>query len=81
MKKGVGAPKRELINGKELDRNDPINAHKLPTAGTLAQEHGVSAPTIKRDGQYVAAIEKIKEVDPDINTKISTGKFLPKKTF
>lgn len=33
--------------GKTLDQNDPINAHKLPTAEKLAQEHGVTEKTIK----------------------------------
>lgn len=78
-KKDIGAPKREEVNGKELGQNDPIKTHKFPTAEKLAEEHGVSASTIKRDGKYAEAVEKVKDIDPNINKKISTGNAPPKK--
>jgi len=37
------------------DQNDTCH-----TAGRLAKEHGVSAPTIKRDGKFAEAVEKLK---------------------
>lgn len=41
----------------EKDQNDPFQ----PTADRLATEYKVSAPTIKRDGQYAAAVDKLAE--------------------
>lgn len=55
------------------DQNDT-----LPTADRLAVEHGVSAPTIKRDGQYAAAVEKAAALDPDLPRKVATGEAPPK---
>lgn len=56
------------------DQND-----LLKTAEKLAIEHGVSAPTIRRDSQFAAAVEKVKEIDPEINKKVATGNSPPKK--
>jgi len=40
---------------EQSDQND----RSAKTAERLAAEHGVSSPTIRRDGQYAAAIEKV----------------------
>jgi len=48
LKKVVGKP-----SGTILGQNDPIS-----TADRLAKEHGVSAPTIKRDGKVADFLEK-----------------------
>jgi phage N-6-adenine-methyltransferase len=42
-------------------RSDDSRAQSDPlkTADRLAKEHGVSAPTIKRDGQYAEAVDKL----------------------
>jgi phage N-6-adenine-methyltransferase len=39
-------------------------------AENLASQHGVSARTIKNDGQFANDIEKLKEIIPDIEQKI-----------
>jgi len=38
----------------------------LPTAEVLAQQHGVSPATVKRAGQYAAAVDAIAKALPDI---------------
>ena len=51
------------IGGSSKDQNDPC----LPesTADRLATEYKVSAPTIKRDGQYAAAVDTLASVGID----------------
>ncbi len=67
-KKGVGAHKGNQY--LERDQNELIPQR---TAERLAAEHGVSAPTIKRDGQFAAAVEALKPVIPDIEQWVFTG--------
>ncbi len=57
LKKGNG----ERGPGK-LDQNDPAS-----TAELLADKHGVSSPTIKRDGQFAEAVEAL-EIEHDVFT-------------
>jgi len=40
------------------------------TAESIAKQHGVSEKTIRRDGQFAAAVDKLKAIDPDIEQKI-----------
>ncbi len=44
------------------------------TAFRLAHEHGVSPATIKRDGQFAAAVEKLTPSMPDLPKQIASGK-------
>jgi len=60
---GAGTPK-----GTE-DQNDP----RLTTAEKLSAQHGVSAPTIKRDGRFASAVEALKPVVPDIEARVMAG--------
>jgi len=69
-KKTVGRP-------TILDQNEPI---KGATAERIAKDHGVSQATIKRDGKYAEAVEKVKTVDPDIEDKVTAGTAPPKST-
>jgi len=55
---------------KSKDQNDLLIES---TAVRLAKQHGVSAPTIKRDGQFASAVEKAKRLDPDIERKVTAG--------
>jgi len=50
-KKGVGKP-----GGTILGQNEPIS-----TAAKLAQEHGVDESTVRRAGQYAAAVDNLKD--------------------
>jgi hypothetical protein len=43
------------------------------TADRLAAQHGVSAPTIKRDGQFAAAVETLRPHVPDIEQRVMSG--------
>jgi len=52
-----------------MGQNEP----SLPTADRLAEEHGVSAPTIKRDGLFAASVEALKPTVPDIEDRVMAG--------
>jgi hypothetical protein len=54
---GGGIPKATV------DQSDT----RLDTASRLAKEYGVSVPTIKRDGQYAEAVDKLgrRNLTPD----------------
>ncbi len=60
--------------GKGKSRSGDQNDTHLPsTAASIADQHGVSEPTIKRDGQFAAAVEKLKPTVPDIEKRVMTG--------
>jgi hypothetical protein len=68
-KKTVGKPA-----GIKLAQSEPIS-----TADKLAAQHGVSRETIKRDGQFASAVEKLSAVKPDIAAAVSRSEAPPKK--
>jgi len=70
-KKAKGFQEPGPGRGKTLDQNDPVFSES--TADRLAKQHGVSAPTIKRDGKFAEALEKVKAIDPDIEKKVAAG--------
>lgn len=51
------------------------------TYNTLAAQHGVSRNTIKRDGTFAAAVDKLKSIDPDIEKRVAKGDAPPKSTI
>jgi N6-adenosine-specific RNA methylase IME4 len=58
-------------------RNDLTSGHfvqKSTTAETLATQHGVDERTIRRDGQYAVAVEKLKQTEPEIERWLITGR-------
>jgi len=57
-------------------QNDHINAGR--TSEKLAKQHGVSAKTIRRDGQFTEAVEKLKVLDPTLEKAIVSGKGPPR---
>lgn len=61
----------------QRDQSDP----SAKTADHLAAEHDVSAPTIKRDGAFAAAVEKVKAIEPEIEKQIATGEAPAKSTI
>jgi hypothetical protein len=65
---------RTKNQGKRTDLTSDQNDHKSETtAERLAKEHGVSPITVRRAGQFVDAIEIIKDIDPEIETKVISG--------
>ena len=50
------------------DQNDT-----LPTADKLAVQHGVSAPTVKRAGQFADAVEVINKAAPGFAAAVNAG--------
>ena len=58
------------MGGSSKDQNDTCSPS---TAESLAKEHGVSAPTIKRDAQFASAVEKLKPYIPNIEQRVMTG--------
>jgi len=69
LKKAQGFQDAGPGRGKTIDQNDPM----FSTADRLAKEHGVSAPTIKRDGQFAKAVEELKPVVPGIERLAMSG--------
>ena len=55
----------------QIDQIDPVE--RRSTAERLAEKHGVSAPTIKRDGRFAASVEGLKTYIPDIEQKAMSG--------
>lgn len=49
------------------------NDTQLETAERLSAELGVSAPTIKRDGAFAEAVDALRPVLPDIDSRVMTG--------
>lgn len=45
----------------------------VPTAERLAQQHGVTERTIRRDGDFAAAVETLKPTVPDIEARVMRG--------
>jgi len=61
----------------KLDQNDPVLSET--TAAKIAREHGVGEATVKRAGQFAAAVDRLKDVVPDIVDTINTGNAKPRK--
>jgi N6-adenosine-specific RNA methylase IME4 len=59
--------------GARTDLTSDQNDTRLPVADKLAKEHGVSAPTIKRDGKFYEEVEKLKEKYPEEIKSIFSG--------
>lgn len=68
---------RRTEEGQETDQIDPVNS----TADRLAIQYKVSAPTIKRDGQFADAADTLAaNVGPQVKRAIVTGELpLPKR--
>jgi N6-adenosine-specific RNA methylase IME4 len=66
-KKAVGRP------SDKLGKSCPIS-----TAEALSKQHGVSERTIKNDGQFAQAVEKIKAVEPGIERRVTSGDAPPR---
>jgi len=60
------------IGGASKAQNDTCLADD--TAHRLAVQHGVSPATIKRDGQFAAAVEKLTPAMPDLPRQVASGK-------
>ncbi|MCH8293089.1 hypothetical protein IH992_18520, partial [Candidatus Poribacteria bacterium] len=62
-KSSIGAPVGNRNAAKQLGQDDTIDSadqnDRQSTAQRLAEEHGVSERTIKRDGKYAQAVDKI----------------------
>jgi len=75
------APVQSLkaVLAKDPEFQPDVEAEKVrpapaKTAERLAVQHGVSPATIKRDGQFAAAVEAAKTTNPDIEKQVMAGK-------
>lgn len=61
--------------GKGGERSGGQNVPNLSqrTSERLAEEHGITEKTIRRDGQFAAAVETLKPVIPDIEQRVLSG--------
>lgn len=55
-----------------------VHNQKPRTAEVLAAQHGVDEKTIRRDGQFAQAIERVKAVDPGIQARVIANQGPPK---
>lgn len=72
-----------LLRGRRYNRGKKLVGVRGPeklaqgeptsTAATLAQQHGVSPATIKRDGAFASAVESLKPIIPDIEQRVVSG--------
>lgn len=67
--------------GKGVSRSGDQNEPYLRTADKIAGEHGVSAPTIKRDAQLQSQLEELKTVYPEEVERVYQGKAKIKTVF
>jgi hypothetical protein len=77
-----------LLRGRRFNRTKQSHGGQVPrkgraqsepspperTAATLAQQHGVSPATIKRDGVFAKAVQDLKPHVPDIEQRVMAGK-------
>ena len=76
QKKSASFEKGKSWNGNPGGKANAVGDHfdhPQKTAESLARQHGVSAPTIRRDGQYAEAVEKVAAVAPDLPSRIAYG--------
>lgn len=64
---------------KSSAQNEHLIGAGKTTAEKLAEEHGVSAATVRRAGEFAEAVEKAKEQDPDIEQEVVKGKVCRKE--
>ncbi len=76
LKKGVGEHSGNQYTRMENDQNEPIS-----TAEKLAKDHGVSSPTIRRDGKLYSQIEELKPRFPEEVKKVLSGQAPIKSVF
>lgn len=61
------------VTEESIQRVDSHNDIQPTTAQTLAAEHGVSSPTINRDGKLARMVEELKQNVPDIEQQVMSG--------
>ena len=76
-KKSVGGDRGNQHTKVAGDQNDPLALPKK-TAEKIAKQLGVGEATIKRDGAFAAAVEKLKIVAPELEKKVISGTSAPK---
>jgi ParB family chromosome partitioning protein len=69
-KQSIGAPEGNQNRSVQLAQNDPIES----TAQLLAEQNGVSAATIKRDGKFAEAVEVLGMEDEVLSGEVSAPK-------
>lgn len=65
--------------GERTDLTSYQSDTKLQTADRLAAEFGVSAPTIKRDGTFAAAVDTLSPFVPELPARVMAGDIASRK--
>ena len=68
--------KKDVPNPEGVNQYDEVEDQNDPpptTAERLAEEYGVSAPTVKRAGQFADAVAQLKPHVPDIQQRVMKG--------
>lgn len=59
---------------RRSDGVSSVQNEHLKSTAKLASQHGVSPATIRRDGAFAKAVEKLKPVIPDVEQRVLAGK-------
>lgn len=72
---------RAKRQGARTDLTSGQSGQKFDAAEFLGREHGVSARTIRRDGEYALAVEKLKAADPSLDLERAGRMARPKRAI
>jgi N6-adenosine-specific RNA methylase IME4 len=70
---------KKAQGGTGANQHKQQKAQSEPTADRLSKQHGVSRETIKRDGKFAAAVDRLSSVSPDLGNQVVSGNAPPKK--
>lgn len=88
-RRNLNAAQRALLRGRRYNRLKQSHgglrracphSEGLRTAEILAEEFRVSRATIERDGRFAEALERLKDLDPELERRILDGIESPSRT-
>lgn len=59
--------------GTGANQHRKLTGHDVRSAQQLAKEHGVNERTVRRAGKFADAVDKAKQIDPDVEQKVLRG--------
>ncbi|BDD12783.1 hypothetical protein FUAX_52150 (plasmid) [Fulvitalea axinellae] len=74
----------DFVGEKSMGQNDPLTKHnekqeKSNSAERIAKENNMSPKSVKRAANYATGLDKLAEENPEIKTKILSGKLKVKQ--
>ena len=89
-RRNLNPEQMSLLRGQRYNRTKQAHGGQIPgtrmaqndtssTAEVLASQFGVSAPTIKRDGQFAQAVDTLEDFLPGITARVIHGESISKQ--